>query len=298
MNQLQLLATHNSYHVEKPGNPIASWHYTHDPLDVQLGAQGVRGLELDTHYDDGAMNVYHVPTVDDQTVCGTLAACLTIIKTWSDAHPLHQPLFIQIEPKESSLNQTVDFAAYADALDTTVLSVWPRERIITPADVQGSASTLSAAVTTTGWPTLGSARGKILVYVNERAGFHAAYTRGGSDIHGRIAFPQSNADEPIGAVLIPNDPTDPTIAGNVARGFIARVMVDGVPVAATYVADRTAGLASGAQILSTDYPTASDGGVTAFVVPGGTPSRCNVVNAPATCTPHDIENPAALLPSR
>lgn len=294
MNQIQLLGTHNSYHVETPGTVISAWRYTHDPLDVQLEAEGVRGLELDTHYDDGAMNVYHVAGGDALTVCSTLAKCLTIVKTWSDAHPGHHPLFIQIEPKETSLNITVDFAAYADAMDATILSVWPRDRIIAPADIQGNAATLRDAVTSTGWPTLGSSRGKILVYINERLAFHTAYTRGGSDISGRICFPQSLADESIGAVLIPNKPTDPTIMGNVQQGFIARVMVDEVPISPDYEANRAAGLASGAQILSTDYPVSGDTGVPAFVIPGGTPSRCNVVNAPSNCTSHDVENPALL----
>lgn len=294
MNQIQLLATHNSYHVETPGNAIPQWHYTHDPLDTQLVAEGVRGLELDTHYDDGAMNVYHVQGVDYVSVCSTLADCLAIVKTWSDAHPSHHPLFIQIEPKETSLNMTVDFAAYADAMDATILSVWPRDRIIAPADIQGSAATLRDAVTSTGWPTLGETRGKVLFYINERLDFHTAYTRGGSDISGRIAFPESHADEPISAILIPNDPTDTSIAGKVQQGFIARVMVDEVPINTDYEARRDAGLASGAQILSTDYPVSGDTGVPAFAVPDGTPSRCNVVNAPTDCTSHDVENPAAL----
>lgn len=298
LNDIQMKATHNSYHVEKPGNPIPAWMYSRDPLDVQLTEQGVRGVEIDTHYvpDTDDIAVYHVPSIDDGTTCHTFTECLGILKAWSDAHPGHHTLFVQIEPKEPSLNQTVDFAAYADAMDRIVLSVWTRERLITPADIQGSAATLRDAVTTKGWPTLGKTRDKALFYVNERTTFHDAYTRGGADISGRILFPESHPDEPIGAVVILNDPADST-ADVVRQGFIVRTMCDGVPAPTDTDARRRTALSSGAHIVSTDYPVATDhpdGGVSGFDIPGGTPSRCNPVTAPAKCTSHDVEDPTLL----
>jgi hypothetical protein len=292
-------ATHNSYHVEKPGNQVPAWMYSRDPLDVQLGDQGVRGVEIDTHFDEttGDIAVYHVPTLDDGTTCHTFTECLTILKTWSDAHPGHHALFVQIEPKEPSLNQTVDFAAYADAMDRIVLSVWPRNRLILPADVQGDSVTLRDAVTTKGWPTLGETRGKALFYENERTTFHDAYTRGGSDISGRVLFPESHPDEPIGGVVILNTPADST-ADVVRQGFIVRTSCDGVPAPPDTDALRQTSLSSGAHIVSTDYPVATtspDGGVPGFDIPDGTPSRCNPVTAPAKCSPTDVENPKLLV---
>jgi hypothetical protein len=48
---------------------------------------------------------------------------------------------------------------------------------------------------------------------------------------------------------------------------------------------RDAALASGAQFVSTDYPEPNpDFGTGYFVqIPGGTPGRCNPVNAPPGC---------------
>jgi hypothetical protein len=48
--------------------------------------------------------------------------------------------------------------------------------------------------------------------------------------------------------------------------------------------------------VSTDYPVADPAMGTDYKVtmPGGTPARCNPVNAPPTCKPSDIENPAYL----
>jgi hypothetical protein len=298
LNQIQVKATHNSYHLETPGTVIPEWRYSRDPLPMQLEQEGVRGVELDTHFDPatGDVSVFHIGGGDERSTCRAFVECLGLLKQWSDAHPLHEPLFVQIEPKEPSLNQTVDFPAYADAVDREILSVWPRDRLITPADVQGDAPTLRDAVTKRGWPTLRAARGKVLFYENQRTTFHAAYTRGGSDISGRVLFPESHPDEPIAGIVILNTP-DLATADVVRQGFIVRTMCDGVPWTPDMDGRRATALESGAQIVSTDYPVpvATDGGVlTAFDVPGGTPSRCDPVNAPAGCTSLAIENPADL----
>jgi len=177
-------------------------------------------------------------------------------------------------------------------MDRILLQVWPRDRLITPADVQGDAATLRDAVTKKGWPTLGETRGKALFYVNERSTFHEAYTRGGLDIGGRALFPESHPDESIGAIVILNTPAAST-ADVVKQGFIVRTMCDGVPAPPTTDADRETALASGAHIISTDYPvgtTGPDGGVSAFEIPAGAPSRCNPVTAPPNCKPTDIED--------
>ena len=60
--------------------------------------------------------------------------------------------------------------------------------------------------------------------------------------------------------------------------------------------NRDAALASGAQIISTDYPVP---GILAngyfAAIPGGTPSGCNpITTIGIECVPEDIENPAAL----
>lgn len=55
MNHMQVVGTHNSYHIEPPNeekavqgdlleNPINYW-YSHPQLDIQLGDQRMRNLE-------------------------------------------------------------------------------------------------------------------------------------------------------------------------------------------------------------------------------------------------------------
>jgi len=99
-NQVQVLATHNSYHIEQDA-PIQSsptTQYTHAPLDQQLDL-GVRGFEIDVvNAPDGSFPVVHTPVVDATSNCTPLAQCLQVIRTWSDAHPGHVPIFVLIEP--------------------------------------------------------------------------------------------------------------------------------------------------------------------------------------------------------
>jgi hypothetical protein len=298
IDQLQLKATHNSYHLETPGTQVADWMYTSDPLDVQASDEGVRGFELDTHYDDGALDVHHIPQLDERTTCATLRDCLTVLRDWSDAHPGHHVLFLHIEPKDAEVGEKPDYAAYADALDAVLLEVWTRKRLVTPADVQGKEPTLRDAVKKHAWPTIESTRGKLLAYLDERGPFHEAYTRGGSDLHGRVVFPSSHVDEPIAAVVVANDPLAPATAAAVKQGFIVRTRADSTPTPDDLDTRRAMALASGAQIVTTDYPTDVAGKAQALDLPGGEPSRCNPVTAPKTCSALEVEDPAHLLPER
>jgi len=300
LNEIQLLATHNSYHVETPDSTVPDWHYSHAPLPTQLSEQGVRGFELDTHFDTatGVLSVHHVPMLDEGTTCELLPECLALLKTWSDAHPGHHTLFLQIESKDADVGEKPDYAAYADALDAALVTAFTRDRIVTPADIQGKASTLREAVLKNGWPSVESTRGKLFVYLDNRAELHDAYTRGGSDLHGRIAFPSSQVDEPIAALVISNDPTDPATRAAVKQGFMVRTRADSVPLPTDLEAQRSAALASGAQIVSTDFPVAQTGVAAAFELVGGTPSRCNPVTSPKGCTARDVENPDTLTDAR
>lgn len=283
MNHVQVKATHNSYHVETPGNSLAEWHYTHAPLDVQLESQGVRGIELDTRYvaDTDRFEVFHIPALDEQTTCRAFADCLKVVRAWSDAHPHHAPILVHVEPKDVPPE---DAEPYFEKMHAEILGAWPRERIIAPDDVKGDAPTLRDAVTTRGWPTLGQARGTILFYVDNLDVWRAPYTRGGASLANRLMFVSSAEADPLAAVIILNDPTERARIDAAARaGFIVRTRADeaGLPE------QRAAALATGAQLLSSDFPTM-------FPIPEGTPARCNPVTAPAGCSPAAVEDPAHL----
>ncbi len=137
LDQVQVLGSHNSYHVQAEPDLFAAMmaaapeitgtlEYSHSPLTEQLDTHGVRQMELDVFADpDGGhyatpaalpilgkeppadpdwsepgLKVLHVQDVDFGTTCVLFTTCLEEIKAWSDAHPGHVPLLVLVEPKD------------------------------------------------------------------------------------------------------------------------------------------------------------------------------------------------------
>jgi hypothetical protein len=278
MNDIQMEGTHNSYHIETTGGIIPAWHYTHQSLDVQLSMQGVRQFELDFHYNGpGDFPVHHVPP-DVGTTCKSLPECLGVMKTWSDAHPRHAPLMVLLEQKDEL--DGIKISGHYDEVDALLLSVWPRERIITPDEVRGQRATLREAVTTDGWPTLREARGKILFAF---IGDSTEYMNGHPNLENRVVFPRANVSDPFAAfVLLDNaQGSEAEITDAVRQGFIVRTRYNGEELKLV-PAVLDAAHRGGAQCLSGDFPLD-------FTVTGGAPSRCNPVHAPAGCTATAVE---------
>lgn len=275
INHVQVKGTHNSYHLESPGNMEPTWKYSHAPLDVQLDQQGVRGLELDTRWVEktARFEVFHLPYVDEATTCRAFVDCLSTIKRWSDAHPAHVPLFLHIEPKD--LPEDAEAEDYFARFENEVLSVWPRERIVTPDDVFREAA----------FPTLGEARGTVLFYIDNADDWRRLYTHGGATLEGRLMFVESLPADPFAGVAVLNDPTtDRAKIDECARaGMIVRTTADGAGDSeADTAARRAAAIASPAHVLSSDFPTT-------FEIPNATPARCNPLTAPPGCTSDALE---------
>lgn len=301
LNHIQMKGTHNSYHIA-PEDGIDPWRYTHAALDIQLGSQGVRKVELDIHYNEGAghFEVYHIGFLDEGTTCRRFTDCLKQIKTWSDSHAAHHTIFVQIEPKDEFIADTAE--DYFKRFEAEVVSVWPMERIVTPDAVKKGASSLREAITKNGWPTLGEGRAKFLFFMDNKTEFREHYTHGGKDLDGRLMFASSDVgtERPYDAVYVLNDPISnaDAIAGALAGGFIVRTRADGdnVEPLAGDTSKRDAALATGAQIVSTDYPAPVDGVDYVVEIPGGAPSRCSPAAAPAECSPEAIEDPKFMAP--
>jgi hypothetical protein len=307
-NQVQVLATHNSYHIQQDV-PIASsptTQYTHAPLDQQLDL-GVRGFELDVvNSPDGTFPVMHTPVVDNTSNCTPIAQCLEVTRTWSKAHPGHVPIFILIEPKNDDIDFVIDptlrrfDAAGVDQLDAIVRKSLGRQ-LITPDSVRGKAKTLRAAVTGRGWPTLGKTRGKVLVALNTGGVIRDAFLQGHPSLEKRAMFVTAAEQSPAAAVIKEDDPDEARIQALVKQGFIVRTRADAdlVEARANDVTRRDLALRSGAQIVSTDFEVAVPAiGDYVVQIPGGTPARCDPVNAPKNCRPSDVENPRQLTRKR
>jgi calcium-dependent phosphoinositide phospholipase C len=140
LNELQVLGSHNSYHIEpEPAllaaiasiDPVAaaSLEYTALPLDEQL-ERGVRQLELDlfadpqggryasragllalgrdprsglAELDEPGLKVLHIQDLDFRTHCLTFVGCLEQLAAWSDEHPKHLPILVMLETKQDPI---------------------------------------------------------------------------------------------------------------------------------------------------------------------------------------------------
>src|SRR6187397_570906 len=145
LNEVQVLGSHNSYHASPYPEVLnalrgvnaataAGLDYGHRPLPAQFDV-GVRQIELDVW-----------------STCLTFVLCLRAVKTWSDAHPGHVPIMIEVEMKDATEDVT---PATFDALEAEIRSVFAADDLVTPDDVRGSDPSLGHAVRTRGWPTLG-----------------------------------------------------------------------------------------------------------------------------------------------
>ena len=296
VNHIQAKATHNSYH-RIPKATVPEWQYDHVPLDRQFDEQGVRGVELDIHWDDecGRYKVFHIGLLDDLTSCTYLVECLVAMRGWSASHPGHHPIFVQIEPKFTS---SAADGERLSALDKEILSVFERPWLVTPDELKGSSASVAEGLAQRGWPTLGEARGRFVFYLNTGGSVRDAYTFGRKNLDGRLMFAEGNLDEPFVAIQVSNDPIGDAdaIKRALAKNLIVRTRADSDPSTAktNQTAAREAAFASGAQIVSTDFP-AQVPSVPYFVtVPEGTPSRCAPTVAPQGCTSLAIEDPSKL----
>jgi hypothetical protein len=138
LNQVQVLGTHNSYHLRDAPDLLAaltafdktlgeSIDYTHPALPEQFSREGVRQIELDVFADPqggryakrrvlsvlkqpvdsgiAALNkpgfkVLHAQDVDFNSNCLTFVECLTAVRGWSRAHNQHLPIAILVEAKD------------------------------------------------------------------------------------------------------------------------------------------------------------------------------------------------------
>jgi hypothetical protein len=225
------------------------------------------------------------------------------VKKWSDAHPGHLPVFINVETKTDAtgdiihqlhkLARSAPFdSAAADALDNEVKSVFGNDLsgVITPDHVRGKYVSLEQAVLAGGWPTLREARGKVVFIIDAGGDSREVYRRGHPSYTGRAMFAYSEPGTPEAAFVICNDPFNDyaRIQQCVKQGYIVRSRCDGETVQARSgdYSQMNKAMASWAQIISTDYykPDARAGtkGWSDYYVsfPGPQIARIDSVSAP------------------
>lgn len=303
--------------------------YDHAPLTEQLEQYHLHGLELDIYNDPSGgrfadrrglawvgkghkskdpdmykpgFKLIHIPDFDFNSTNATFTSALTEIKQWSDAHPRHLPLFINVETKTSSpgdqihqlpkLAKTAPFDSAAfEALDREVKNVFGNnlDAVITPDKVRGHYNSLEEAVLAGHWPALAEARGKVVFIIDADDKTRNLYRSGHPSYSGRAMFVYSEPGTPEAAFVILNGSKSDfaRIQQCVKQGYIVRTRCDGETTEArkgdyTYM---DAAMSSWAQILSTDYyrPDARAGkkGWTNYHVgfPNGAAARIDSISA-------------------
>jgi hypothetical protein len=238
--------------------------------------------------------VMHEQDIDYRSTCQPFTGCLAVILNWSKAHPGHLPIFVLIETKEGRPHPEFQvepekfIPAVFDALDQEIRSVFEGGKMIVPDDVRGRHATLEEAVLKGEWPSLESSRGKMVFLLDQRrAG--PDYLAGHPSLKGRVIFANAEPESPDAAFVEVNDPLkDPALIPNLVRkGYLIRTRTDADTVQARSgdTRQRDAALASGAQILSSDYYFNEKASWSGYSVnfPKGEIARCNPVLNPPHC---------------
>lgn len=276
LNELAVIGTHNSYQlltntpkrllkkiikVLSFGLDTDKTEFEMDTLTVQL-EHGVRKFELDlqTVDKDGDISfiVTHDPITDSVTSCYNLEKTLEEISLWSDNNPGHLPVYLLIEPKAdlTTVKNIKNFnIAYALELDKLIKEALG-DRLLTPAQALGNFESFIEMRTADSWPTLKECAGKIIVLFHPNA-ITQEYINTDSTIKTQAMFPvlgMGSADETYASFILNNDANNAAQQSNTVKEkkLMVRTRADEYP---HFSDDRYAQAnASGAQIVTTDYP--------------------------------------------
>jgi len=296
INKTQIIGSHNSYKQaidpvlfkafsQKDSASASSLDYEHIPVTAQLDL-GLRNLEIDVYPDEkggkyanpkglemvagqqpydlqGKMKqpgfkILHVPDLDFRSHYITLTDCLRDLKTWSEAHPDHTPVYITLEVKGkvADAGKTEGIAARDfDNLDKVLLEFLGKRHILTPDQVRGKYETLESAVLHDNWPTLKEAKGKFVFVLDDSGSKRDMYIAGHPSLRGRAMFANALPNTPEAAFLIRNNAKAPEISDLVKKGYLIRTRADSDTREARRNDKTTfeAACKSGAQIITTDY---------------------------------------------
>ena len=128
------------------------------------------------------------------------------------------------------------------------------------------------------------------------------YLEGHPALRERVLFTNADPGNADAAFLERNDGPAGEIAELVRKGYLVRARTDAETKEArtNNTVRRDAMVASGAQILSTDYPVAEPAhweGHFSVALPGGAKvARCNPDNSPAACSEQSVDSERTQVP--
>ena len=283
-NEVQFLATHNSYQIAATEEFKKLYHtlsdltfgilstemaeFTMDSFTEQLEL-GIRGLEIDieTVDKDGDVGfiVAHNPLVDNTTSCYDFEKAVEEIKLWSDHNPGHLPVTVIIEPKKlvPPVNHMKNFTMEYVGVLEEIIREKMGESLLTPKDMIGDYENFRDMRENDGWLTLERTMGKVLFLLHDTT-VTSDYIRQDESIKSQVMFPMlrfDDRDKPYASFIIDNDPGKALSheSESLERcNLIVRTRADSFPKADEKRYEKAN--ASSSQIMSTDFPVRKDEG--------------------------------------
>lgn len=281
-NEMSFLGTHNSYQtpaIEETkklyGNlsTLTFGYYSSETGDFesetltnQLNC-GIRSFELDieTFDRDGEISFtcMHSPYLEMATSCYDFSLTLKEISMWSDNNPNHLPITVIIEPKGLFIPlENMEFfnLDYARALDE-VLREGLGDKLFTPADMLRDYSSFGEMRAADDWCKVKDMLGKVVILLHE-GDVTEDYIGLDPSIKSQAMFPmlrEKDIDRDCTSFIISNKPDELLEISEEVIGE-KKIMVRTRADKFTQITEerRENAFASGANIISTDYPVRTD----------------------------------------
>ncbi|MBU1020131.1 MAG: hypothetical protein KJ847_02870 [Firmicutes bacterium] len=267
LNDIQMLATHNSY--KKKGSELGKFFvglgdsfdearalkYGYKNLTEQFEA-GVRSMEFDLRLRKTQFVLTHVPLVDNSSVAPDFSQALEEIYLFSSNNPNHIPIIILMEIKDDwmILDHALQVIESEDLENLNELLVEKLgNSLFTPSDMMETGKTLKETVQTTGWPTVNSLLGKV-IFVLHPGSFTTMYHELDESLQSQPMFIGAYSDgihQDYASFIVNNNPSVSEIAPLIADNFIVRTRIDSNLIFNSDDFDDA--LSSGAQLLTSDF---------------------------------------------
>ncbi len=276
-NQLQFLATHNSYQLlptEESGKLYGAIsdltfglvgdtsQFENDTLTDQFEV-GIRSIEIDIETVDDGENVSfivtHNPLYDNTSSCYDFSMALEEIKMWSDNNPGHLPVTVIVEPKKlvppvnNMKNFSLEYAKICDELIREKMG----NTLLTPDDMMGEYESLKEMRENDGWLTLEQTMGKVIFLLHDNSAI-SDYISLDKTLRSQAMFPMlryNDRNKPYTAFIIDNNSGEALRHEEETIGkcnLVVRVRADAFPTYNEKNYERINSLS--AQIISTDFP--------------------------------------------
>jgi len=285
MNQIRVLASHNSYKIQPTArtmkfisrfkrflsednqpyqleldvynDPKGGRYYKHK-LNFFIPKQRIKEKEFSALKKPG-FKIIHIPDIDYRSNYLFLSEALQELNQWSVQHPAHSPIFVNIELKGSALgdeSKLLHLMGYKKAIGFNAQALQELDSVFkqmlttlfSAEEFKNTDNSLRERIDNQGWPSIGEVRGRIFVIVQGSGVELYPETQG--------AFVYGVPENKNCIFLLRDDPNSSfSEIKTLQNKFIIRTRSDAgtIEARANDYTRYNRAIMSGAQIISTDY---------------------------------------------